>query len=141
MDSSAQQRMPKPYDPALGSGWTVFAAVIFLVHGVFYVVDGFAAIFNSHYFTDDGLFANLDFWGVVWIILGCLAIYTFYALLSGLESGRIIGIFLASLSLFTQLLFIYGNPWSLVVIAIDLVLLYALIVKTEPTEPGQPAVA
>jgi hypothetical protein len=128
MDDQLQQT----YKAATGTGWITFAAIMFLVSGTFHVIDGIAALSKSHYFADDGLFANLDFWGVVWIIIGALALFAGYGLLSGMESARVIGIALAGLSILSQLLFVYAVPWwSLVVIAIDFMILYALIVKAD----------
>jgi hypothetical protein len=132
MESSAQQRMQDTYRSATGTGWVVFAAIMFMISGVFHVVDGIAALANSRYVDDIPLFANLDFWGVVWLIIGGLALFAGYAILAGSETGRIIGIALASLSLITQLMFIEANPWwAIVVITIDFIILYALIVKAE----------
>jgi hypothetical protein len=128
MDDQLQQT----YRAATGTGWITFAAIMFLVSGTFHIIDGIAALSKSHYFADDGLFANLDFWGVVWIIIGGLALFVGYGLLSAMESARIIGIGLAGLSILSQLLFVYAVPWwSLVVIAIDFMILYALIVKAD----------
>jgi hypothetical protein len=133
MESSAQQKMQDTYEAATGTGWVVFAAIMFMISGIFHVVDGIAALANSRYLADIPLFANLEFWGVVWLIIGGLAIFAGYAILGGSEAGRLIGVGLASLSLITQLMFIAANPWwSITVIAIDFLILYALIVKAEP---------
>jgi hypothetical protein len=138
MDSSAQKKMQETYQAATGTGWVVFAAIMLMISGVFHVIDGISALANSRYLSDDGLFANLDFWGVVWLIIGGLALFAGYAILGGSESGRIIGIAVASLSLVAQLMFILSNPWwSLVVITIDFIILYALIVKAEPVRTAQ----
>jgi predicted ABC-type sugar transport system permease subunit len=137
MESSAQQKMQDTYKAATGTGWTVFAAIMFLISGVFHVVDGIAALAKSDYLANTQLFANIEFWGVVWLIIGGLALFTGYGLLTGSEVARLIGVGLASLSIITQLMFINANVWwALVVIAIDFMILYALIVKAESAQPA-----
>jgi hypothetical protein len=128
--SSAENRMQDTYRAATGTGWITFAAIMFLISGIFHVIDGIAALANSDYLLNEIFFANLEFWGVVWLIIGGLALYAAWAILARSEAGRIIGIGLASLSIITQLMFIAANPWwAIVVITIDFFILYALIVR------------
>ena len=137
--SNYEQRMQDTYSAATGTGWFTFAAILFLVSGTFHVIDGIAALSKSHVYGDYGLFANIRFWGVVMLIIGGLAIFAGYALLNRMESGRVIGIFLSSLGIIAQLMFLSANPlWALIMIAIWLMILYALIVRgDEYTRPAQ----
>ena len=59
---------------ATGTGGAAFAGVFFLVAGTFHVIEGIAALSNSRYLVAQVLFANLEFWGVVLIVLGGLGI-------------------------------------------------------------------
>ena len=72
---------------ATGTGWATFAGVFFLVGGTFHVIEGIAALSKSRYLFAQVLFANLEFWGVVLLVLGCLGIFAGYAILSLQESG------------------------------------------------------
>ena len=118
------------YKAATGTGWVTFAAILFLISGTFHVIDGIAALAKNDQLSKNGeLFANLTFWGVVWLIIGGLALYAGYALLSG-SGGRAVGIFLASVAIIGQLMFLNANPfWALIMIAMWFMILYALIVQ------------
>jgi hypothetical protein len=129
--------MQDTYKAATGTGWVTFGAILFLVAGTFHVIDGISAlskanVFNQGVNAGEGLFANLTFWGIVYLIIGGLAIYAGYALLSGTGGGRGIGIFLASLGILINLMFLTAAPfWALVLIAMWFMILYALIVQGE----------
>ena len=120
---------------ATGTGWAAFAGVFFLVAGTFQVIEGIAALSKSRYLFAQVLFANLEFWGVVLLIVGGLGIFTSYAILSRQEIGRVLGIALASLGIVVQLMFANTNgTWAIVMIAVlYMVILYGLIVKGEET--------
>ena len=119
---------------ATGTGWATFAGVFFLVAGTFQVIEGIAALSKSRYLVAQVLFANLEFWGVVLLIVGGLGIFAGYAILSRQEVGRVLGIALASLGIVVQLMFANTNvTWALVMIAVYMAILYGLIVKGEET--------
>ena len=119
---------------ATGTGWAAFAGVFFLVAGTFQVIEGIAALSKSRYLFAQVLFANLEFWGVVLLIVGGLGIFAGYAILSRQEVGRVLGIALASLGIVVQLMFANTNvTWAIVMIAVYMVILYGLIVKGEET--------
>jgi hypothetical protein len=115
---------------AVGTGWATFAGVFFLIAGSFHVIDGIAAISKSRYLLNQVLFANIEFWGVVLLIVGGLGVFAGWAILSGQESGRVIGIALASVGILVQLMFVAANPWwALVMIAVYMIILYGLIAR------------
>jgi hypothetical protein len=117
---------------ATDTGWPTFAGVFFLVSGAFNLIYGIAALADSKYVVDQVLFANLDFWGVVLLIIGGLGIFAGWAVLGRQESGRKFGIALASVGILVQLMIINTNgSWGLVVIAVYFMILYSLIVKGE----------
>jgi hypothetical protein len=119
---------------ATGTGWATFAGVFFLVAGTFHVIEGIAALSKSRYLFAQVLFANLEFWGVVLLIVGGLGVFAGYAILSRQEIGRVLGIALASLGIVVQLMFANTNAtWALVMIAVYMAILYGLIVKGEET--------
>ncbi len=124
---------------ATGTGWATFAGVFFMVAGTFQVIEGIAALSKSKYLLAQVLFANLEFWGVVLLIVGGLGIFAGYAILSGQEIGRVLGIALASLGIVVQLMFINANAsWGLVMIAVYMAILYGLIVKGDEPEEVPP---
>ncbi|HEU0303611.1 MAG TPA: hypothetical protein VFR32_03435, partial [Gaiellaceae bacterium] len=119
---------------ALGTGWATFAGVFFLVAGTFHVIEGIAALASASYLLEQVLFASLEFWGVVLLIVGGLGIFVGYAILSRQEAGRVLGIGLASAGILVQLMFVNANAYAgLVMIAVYMAILYGLIVKGEGT--------
>ena len=133
MTEGVEGRMQDTYKAATGTGWLTFAAIMFFVYGTFHIIDGIAALAKNHQVAHAQLFWNLTFWGIVWLIFGALGLYAGYGILNGSEGARIIGIILASLNIVGQLMFINANAfWALVLIAIDFMIIYALIVKGEP---------
>ena len=115
---------------ATGTGWAAFAGVFFLIVGTFHVIDGIAALSKSRYVSGGVLFANIEFWGVVLLIVGGLGIFAGWAILSGQETGRVIGIALASVGILVQLMFANANQtWAFVMIAFYAIILYGLIAK------------
>jgi hypothetical protein len=132
----AEARMQDTYTAATGTGWVTFAAILFLITGTFHIIDGISALSKAHVYGDKGLFANLTFWGIVLLVIGGLALYAGYALLSRTGGGRSIGIFLASLGIIAQLMFLSANPfWSLILIGMWFMIIYALIVQGEADTP------
>ena len=132
MTEGAEARMQDTYKAATGTGWVTFGAILFLVTGTFHIINGIAALSKAHVYEDKGLFANLTFWGIVMLVIGGLALYAGYALLSGSGGGRGVGIFLASLGILAQLMFLSAQPfWALIMIAMWFMILYALIVQGE----------
>jgi hypothetical protein len=115
-------------------GWGVFASVILIISGVIDAIYGLVAIVgpNSAYFaTVEGeLFVfNVAGWGWWHLIVGILVILVGLALLTGATWARVIAVILAALSGISQLFLLPVQPWwSLVVLTLDVLVIYALTV-------------
>jgi hypothetical protein len=111
-----------------GEGWAGFAAVIFLVLGIFNVVDGIAALANDDYFhVDELLFGDLSMWGTIFLIIGVVQLLTGFLIFRGSFVGALLGITLAAVNAVIALLSVGAYPiWSLVILALDGVVIYAL---------------
>ena len=114
-------------------GWAKFAGVILFISGAFSVVQALVALIgpNTYYAVENGTLWLLDLTGWGWwnLIIGALLIVTAVALFAGQTWARVIAIILAVLSALGQLLLIPAQPWwSLIVIAIDVLIIYALTV-------------
>jgi hypothetical protein len=114
-------------------GWIVFAGIILMVLGVFQVIQGLVALFRSGYYlvAPSGLVLAVDYttWGWVHLVLGVLAFATGPGLLYGRTVARVAGVVLAILSAILNLAFIAAYPvWSVLVIALDIVVIYAIVV-------------
>ena len=113
-----------------GRGWAAFAAVLFLVAGVFSIVQGIAFLANDDYFVaDELLFGDLSMWGTLYLILGAIQLLTALLIWRGSVMGTLLGIALAGLSAVNALLSVGAYPiWSLIILALDGVIIYALTV-------------
>jgi hypothetical protein len=128
-----QQSAPAPA-PAPHGGWaqggTVFAGVLMLVNGILAVLQGISAIATDDVYARINAYVykiNLTGWGAILIVLGAIAVITGVGILKGYEWARVLGIGLASLSVIFQFMFLpYAPIWSLVMIAIDFFVIWAL---------------
>jgi hypothetical protein len=113
-----------------GENWASFALVMFLVLGIFNVVDGVAALASDNYFrADELLFGDLSMWGVIFLVIGGLQLLTAWLISRGSYAGALLGITLAALNAVLALVSVGAYPiWSLIIIAFDGVVIYALTV-------------
>lgn len=127
---------PSQYERA--QNWTAFAAVMFLVVGIFNVIEGIAAISKDHHFrADELLVGNLSFWGIILLIVGALQLLTTFLIYRRSPAGQMLGVILAVLSMMAALLFLGAYPvWSIIIMVLDGVVIYALTVYGESLEPG-----
>lgn len=114
-------------------GWVYFAGFLMLARGVFQTFLGVLALVNNHVYVVGGnqLSAfNFTTWGWVHIGLGVVLLTGAASVFSGKMWGRLVGSIMVTLSLTANLAFLPAFPiWSLAVIGIDVLLLYALLVK------------
>jgi len=122
-----------PSQQQRAQNWATFAAVMFLVVGLFNVIDGIAAISKDRHFrADELLVANLTLWGVVFVIVGVLQLLTTFSIYRRSPAGQMIGVILAVLNLMAALLFLGAYPvWSIIIMVLDGVVIYALTVYGE----------
>ena len=114
-------------------GWISFAGVIMVMAGIFQAAAGLVALVNDDVYVvvSDRLALTLDYtqWGWVHLIIGAIVAAAGFAVFSGRVWARAVGVLLAALSAFAHLLFISAFPfWSLIVIAMDVLVIYALCV-------------
>ena len=116
---------------AEGYGLILFAVVLLLVIGCFNLIDGIAAIANSHVFIANAhyVFGDLRTWGWITLIAGALQLLAAAGILTGNQLARWFAVAVVGLNAINQLFFIPAYPfWSLTIIAIDVVALWALCV-------------
>jgi hypothetical protein len=112
-----------------GYGLVLFASILLLVVGCFNVIQGIAAIANSHVFTAHAhyVFANLRTWGWITLILGILQLLAAAGVLAGNQAARWFAVVVIGLNAIDQMFFIPAYPfWSLTIIAMDIFALYGL---------------
>ncbi|MGY1694677.1 hypothetical protein ACI780_07150 [Geodermatophilus sp. SYSU D00814] len=119
--------------PTAWTGWVVFASVMMLMLGAFQAIEGLVAIFDDGFYavTESRLVVDVDYtvWGWTHLLLGVLLVICGVGVLSGNVAARAVGVVLAGLSALVNLAFIAAYPvWSILVITIDVLVIYALIV-------------
>ena len=122
-------------------GWVGFAAIILILNGVFSVVQGLVALIgsNTYYVVTDGSLFLLDLTGWGWwnLIIGAALVLTGLALITGATWARVVAIIVAGLSAIGQLLLVPAQPWwALIVIAIDVLVIYAVTAHGRDLRPA-----
>jgi hypothetical protein len=128
---------PAAYDNSPGStawtGWVVFASMMMILVGSFQAIEGLVALFDDGFYhvTEGGLVVSVDYnvWGWTHLLLGALLIICGAGVLAGNIVARTVAVVVAMLSALVNLLFIEAYPiWSILIIAVDVLVIYALIV-------------
>jgi hypothetical protein len=130
---------PLPATPATGDarshagghgyGLVLFAAILLFVLGCFNMIQGIAAIANSHVFVPHAhyVFGNLTTWGWVTAILGALQFVAAAGVLAANQVFRWFAVAVIGINAIDQMFFIPAYPfWALIIIAVDVVALYGL---------------
>jgi hypothetical protein len=120
--------------PAETSGWvvgfTVFAAVMMIMVGVWQALAGLIAIFENEVYvpTRSYLFElDLTSWGWIHLVLGLIVAFAGWGLLSGQTWARVVGITLAAISATANFLFIPYYPfWSILIVTANVFIIWAL---------------
>jgi hypothetical protein len=120
------------------SGWVTFAGVMSLVAGAYNAMSGIAAIAEDDRVEaiNEVLFGvDITAWGWFWVIVGVVQIITGILILMRNPIGQVFGLVFAAISAFMTVFLIFSFPlWSLAVLAIDLMILYAPTAHSEEFE-------
>jgi len=113
-------------------GFTVFAAVMMIIIGVFHSIAGFAGILEDEFYVATPNYI-LEFdataWGWIHLIGGIVVLLAGFAVLQGSVWARTVGVILATLSAIANFAFIPIYPvWSLAMIALAIFVIWALTV-------------
>jgi len=122
-------------------GWIWFAGLVLVLVGTINAIEGLAAIVEDDVFVTTGqggmLVFDLTTWGWVHMLFGALKILTGLALFSGAAWARVSAIVLVMLSVIAQVAWLNAQPaWSVVVIVLDLLVLWALVVHGDEAREG-----
>ncbi len=114
------------------TGWIGFAAIMMIIIGLFDVVEGMVALFDSGYYVagpEHVLVLDLTGWGWAHLLVGVLVVAAGGALLTGAAWARVVAVVFASVNALAQLGFVGIQPvWSTIVIALCVVVVWAVVV-------------
>jgi hypothetical protein len=125
-----------PAHGARTAGWVVglalFAGVIMIITGVFNAMEGVVALARNEVYvaTPRYIFAfDLTTWGWTQVLIGLVVVAAGFGVVTGQLWGRVVGITIALLSMLANFAFIpYYPVWSLLIIALDVFVIWALCV-------------
>ena len=130
--SQDQQVAQSSHSSGAAHGFVVFAGVIMIMSGAFQAIAGLVGLFANEFYveTRNYLFKfDATTWGVIHLLVGVLVLFAGWAVMSGQTWARVIGIILAALSGLANFTFLPYYPfWSLLIIALDVVVIWALAV-------------
>jgi hypothetical protein len=112
-----------------GQGWVTFAAVLLAVIACFNLIYGAAAIAQSHVFVANAhyVFGSLRTWGWITLIVGILQLIACFGILAGNQLARWFAVAVIAVNALNQMFFVAAYPfWSLAIIGMDVVALWAL---------------
>lgn len=125
------------------SGWIVFAAWLLLIMGGLAFFEGLIAVIRKSYYvvtSSQVIVFDVTTWGWLTMLWGIILICVGLALFAGADWARWVSIVLVSLNFLEQLAFL-GNSsytlWTLTVLALNFMVLYALIVRWDGSELPQ----
>jgi hypothetical protein len=119
--------------PTAWAGWVVFGGVMLIMMGAFQITQGLVALFDDGFYavSSHGLVINVNYntWGWIQLVIGLVGVLVGIGLMAGNLAARMAGVVIAFLSALANLLFISAYPvWSVMVIALDVIVIYAIIV-------------
>jgi hypothetical protein len=119
----------RPTGAALG--FTITAAVLMMVSGLWNFLEGLAAIIKGQFFVVLPNYVynvSITSWGWIHLILGAAVFVAGAFLFMDKLWARIVGVVLACLSAVANFLYIpYSPVWSVIVIAVDVFIVWALL--------------
>ncbi len=114
------------------TGWIYFAALMILLIGIFQLIIGLTALVNSDFYVIEAntlVVYDITTWGWAHLLLGLALVCTGIALFSGTTWARVVAVILVAINFVVHFAFIGVYPlWSIVILILDLLILYALMV-------------
>lgn len=113
-------------------GFTVFAAFLMIMMGVWWIISGLIALFNSEFYvvTLRWIFQfDISLWGWIHLILGILILVAGIFLFRGAVWARTVGVIIAVVAGVLAFAWLPYYPiWAILFIALSVVVIWALTV-------------
>lgn len=113
-------------------GWAFFAGFMMVIMGVLQSIAGLTALLNSEWLVVGAerlLVFDFTTWGWAHLLLGVVVLAAGFSVLHGAVWARTVGVVLAAVSLVANLAYVNTYPvWSIAVMVIDVLIIYALTV-------------
>lgn len=119
-----------PVKQGFAAGTSIGASILLLTVGVLSILQGISAVAEDQLFVV-GIEYVYEFdtttWGWIHIILGIVLVVSAIGLMMGTTWGRIAAVTIAALSIIANFLWLPYYPlWSILIIALDIVVIWAV---------------
>lgn len=126
-----QGRQGQKYSGSRG-GMVAFAGVMLIMAGLFHAIQGLVALFSDDFYVVGRNYVfqfDLTSWGWIHLVLGLVAAAGGAGLFFGQMWARTVAVIAASVSMLASFMWLpYYPVWSLTLIALDVVVIWAAIV-------------
>ena len=122
------------------TGWIGFAGLLMIVMGSLDFFEGLIAVIRDKYYVlgpEQIIIFDMTTWGWLTMLWGIVVVFTGWGLLSRAGWARWLTIVVGSFSIIEQLAWLGSGAyplWSLTVLTLSIIILYALIVKWDEVE-------
>lgn len=112
-------------------GWIYFGGLMMIILGAMNALYGLVAVANDEWVVWGNravVYLDVTQWGWVHLVAGVIVVLAGIGVLTGSAVGRVIGAMVVALSMLVNFLAIPVYPvWSIVVLALEAFVLYALV--------------
>jgi hypothetical protein len=133
----------EPMSPKWTAGLSTFAGVLLIVGGGFQSLEALAAIVNDEYLVAAPNYIytfDLTAWGWIHLLIGLALLAIGICLLLGQGWALIAGIVVAAVSALINFTWLPYSPfWAILLIAVDLLIIWALASARAQTQTGRRA--
>jgi hypothetical protein len=126
-------KSPPPKEPS-HFAWVAFVATWLLLLGLINIVFGFVEVLNDYYFTGDTVLAGShSLWGWLYLSIGVVLLLILPLVLLRNPVGVVFAIVAVLFNMTSHILGFGDRPgWSIVVLVIDALVLFALVAYALP---------
>jgi hypothetical protein len=124
------------------AAWITFAGVLLVLLGLFAVMEGVTALVHEDFYVvrPEALLVAVDYtvWGWVHLVLGVVGILAGAGLVRGNRVACVVAVVWAVVSALVHLAFLPAYPiWSVMVIAFNVLVVYAVTVHGQEVAPAR----
>jgi len=117
------------------SGWVTFAGVVIFIAGMYNLLSGVAAITESDSVKvlNEVLYGiDIEVWGWLWSAIGIAQLFTAILIFGRSPTGAMLALLGATIgALFTIFLSFVAPLWAMIVLALELVIIWAILAHPE----------
>ena len=121
-------------------GYATFAGVILAMAGVFQAIAGLVGIFEDEFYAVGQKWVfefDATTWGWIHLLIGIVLVLVGVGIFTGNVLARTVGVVVAAASAITNFMWLpYYPVWSIVVIALNVAVIWALTAHGRDIAPG-----